>query len=62
MLEKGLQQRWSAMFGKERGRHLIGQIVEVCGDEVRHLAVFGVVSGMINDSQICCIVIIDAHR
>jgi hypothetical protein len=42
------------MFGKERSRYLLGQLVEVCGNAVGHLDVFGIwlASGIIDAMQL----------
>jgi hypothetical protein len=40
------------MFGQQRVCDFVGQIAEVCGNEVGHLAVFGVAPGMIDDIQL----------
>jgi hypothetical protein len=52
MLKKGPEQLGPPMFGQERSCDFVGQIVEVCGNEVGHLAIFGVAPGMIDDIQL----------
>jgi hypothetical protein len=42
MLKEGPEEVWTLVFGQQCVSHFLGEVVEIIGDEVGHLTVFGI--------------------
>jgi len=51
MLKEGSEQVWAPVFSQQRVSDFLGEVVEIMGDEVGHLAVFGMPPALLDDVE-----------
>ena len=51
MLKEGSEQVWAPVFSQQRVSDFLGQVVHIPGDEVGHLALFGMPLTLLDDVQ-----------
>jgi hypothetical protein len=51
MLEAGLQEVLTAVFGKQRAGDLVSQVLDIPGQEVGHLAILGMAPTVLDDVE-----------
>jgi hypothetical protein len=52
MLKEGPEQVWALVFGQQRVRNCLGQVVNIPGDEVGQLTIFGMPPTLFDDVQL----------
>jgi hypothetical protein len=52
MIKERLEQITSTVLGNERIGDLIGQLLDIMGDKIGHLAILGVSPAMIDDIEL----------